>query len=107
MNTIVKTLATALLGFGLSAGIAQAALAPKAKPEAKPAAQNVRPVIKESDRPIVAPEGCLAKAPGSTTTCTAEMSTSRTGAPVRVIPLYKITKVEVCLPDAGDCQPRR
>ncbi|MCZ8181876.1 MAG: hypothetical protein O9322_02815 [Beijerinckiaceae bacterium] len=107
MNMIVKTLATALLGLGLSVGMAQAALSPKAAPEPKPAAKNVRPVIKESDRPIVAPEGCLANGLPNGSTCTAETGTSRTGAPIRVIPLYKVTKVEVCLPDTGDCQPRR
>lgn len=60
------------------------------------------------EAPTRAPEGCADAATNRNGLCPNVASISRNKTPVRMIPIYTVTPVAVCAPDAtNDCTARR
>jgi hypothetical protein len=112
MNKVSKIAPLALLAWAAAGAVASANVPSKGPLIGSGKAWTERAATQGQDRldaPRVAPEGCAERtASNRTTPCPAIAAISRTKAPVRVIQIYTVTPVAVCVPDAvNSCIARR
>ncbi|HRE20776.1 MAG TPA: hypothetical protein PKW21_07060 [Rhabdaerophilum sp.] len=107
MKPIASTL-VALAGLGLFNSLALAALPNEGKPAIRNAAPQRQDAPREPTHPVVAPDACAGPSSGIVKPrCAAYVQDARSGAKVRVISIYNVTKVSVCMPHEKDCTAGR